>query len=235
VNLVGDDLFVTNVKRLKQGIDKQTANAILIKVNQIGSLTETLETVDMAHRNAYKAVMSHRSGETEDSHHRRSGGRHQLRADQDRLAGALRPSGQVQPAAAYRGTVGRRGAVCGAEHSSLLIPTCHGRPPSRPSMLPFARAEKWMAGSSPAMTREFYALSISEGGISRRLGAGGGAISRWAQAPASRQRSNRLGPRSPSTRACSTGTGRVARNNPAPARKAATNQDTAVRGRTPSP
>src|SRR4051812_39653389 len=67
VNLVGDDLFVTNVKRLKQGIDKQTANAILIKVNQIGSLTETLETVDMAHRNAYKAVMSHRSGETEDS------------------------------------------------------------------------------------------------------------------------------------------------------------------------
>jgi enolase len=67
VNLVGDDLFVTNVKRLKQGIDQQTANAILIKVNQIGSLTETLETVDMAHRAAYKAVMSHRSGETEDS------------------------------------------------------------------------------------------------------------------------------------------------------------------------
>jgi enolase len=67
VNLVGDDLFVTNVKRLKQGIDKQTANAILIKVNQIGSLTETLETVEMAHKAAYKAVMSHRSGETEDS------------------------------------------------------------------------------------------------------------------------------------------------------------------------
>src|ERR1041384_455514 len=67
VNLVGDDLFVTNVKRLKQGIDKATANAILIKVNQIGSLTETLETVEMAHRAAYKAVMSHRSGETEDS------------------------------------------------------------------------------------------------------------------------------------------------------------------------
>jgi enolase len=67
VNLVGDDLFVTNVKRLKQGIEKQTANAILIKVNQIGSLTETLETVEMAHKAAYKAVMSHRSGETEDS------------------------------------------------------------------------------------------------------------------------------------------------------------------------
>ena len=67
VNLVGDDLFVTNVERLKQGIERQTANAILIKVNQIGSLTETLDTVDMAHRAAYKCVMSHRSGETEDS------------------------------------------------------------------------------------------------------------------------------------------------------------------------
>ena len=67
VNLVGDDLFVTNVERLKMGIDKKTANAILIKVNQIGSLTETLATVDMAHRAGYKAVMSHRSGETEDS------------------------------------------------------------------------------------------------------------------------------------------------------------------------
>jgi len=67
VNLVGDDLFVTNVKRLKQGIDSATANAILIKFNQIGSLTETLETVDMAHRAAYRCVMSHRSGETEDS------------------------------------------------------------------------------------------------------------------------------------------------------------------------
>jgi enolase len=67
VNLVGDDLFVTNVKRLKMGIDKATANAILIKVNQIGSLTETLATVDMAHRAGYKSVMSHRSGETEDS------------------------------------------------------------------------------------------------------------------------------------------------------------------------
>ncbi len=67
VNLVGDDLFVTNVARLRQGIEKKTANAILIKVNQIGSLTETLDTVEMAHKAAYKAVMSHRSGETEDS------------------------------------------------------------------------------------------------------------------------------------------------------------------------
>ncbi|HVU19960.1 MAG TPA: phosphopyruvate hydratase, partial [Rhizomicrobium sp.] len=67
VQLVGDDLFVTNSARLKQGIANHAANAILIKVNQIGTLTETLDAVDTAHRNAYRAVMSHRSGETEDS------------------------------------------------------------------------------------------------------------------------------------------------------------------------
>ena len=65
--LVGDDLFVTNVKRLSDGIAKKTANSILVKVNQIGSLTETLAAVDMAHRAGYTAVMSHRSGETEDA------------------------------------------------------------------------------------------------------------------------------------------------------------------------
>ena len=65
--LVGDDLFVTNVTRLQQGIDSQIANAILVKVNQIGSLTETIDTVNLAKRNSYKTIMSHRSGETEDS------------------------------------------------------------------------------------------------------------------------------------------------------------------------
>ena len=65
--LVGDDLFVTNTKRLRQGITQGVANSILVKVNQIGSLTETLEAVEMAHKAAYSAVMSHRSGETEDS------------------------------------------------------------------------------------------------------------------------------------------------------------------------
>jgi len=67
VQLVGDDLFVTNVNRLKQGIDTATANAILIKVNQIGTLSETLDAIQMAHKAGYRAVMSHRSGETEDS------------------------------------------------------------------------------------------------------------------------------------------------------------------------
>jgi len=67
VQLVGDDLFVTNVERLSRGIDMSVANSILIKVNQIGTLTETTEAVSLANRNAYTAVMSHRSGETEDS------------------------------------------------------------------------------------------------------------------------------------------------------------------------
>ena len=65
--LVGDDLFVTNPKRLADGIEKGSANSILVKVNQIGSLTETLEAVEMAHKASFTAVMSHRSGETEDS------------------------------------------------------------------------------------------------------------------------------------------------------------------------
>ena len=67
VQLVGDDLFVTNTKRLSRGIKDGVANSILVKVNQIGSLTETLEAVEMAHKAGYTAVMSHRSGETEDS------------------------------------------------------------------------------------------------------------------------------------------------------------------------
>lgn len=67
VQLVGDDLFVTNTRRLAEGIEKGIANSILVKVNQIGTLTETIEAVEMAHRARYTSVMSHRSGETEDS------------------------------------------------------------------------------------------------------------------------------------------------------------------------
>ena len=66
IQIVGDDLFVTNVERLQRGIDTGTANALLVKVNQIGSLTETLDSVDLAHRNGLRCMMSHRSGETED-------------------------------------------------------------------------------------------------------------------------------------------------------------------------
>jgi enolase len=67
VQLVGDDLFVTNTVRLKQGIEQKSANAILIKLNQIGTLTETLQTIDLATRNGFKSIVSHRSGETEDT------------------------------------------------------------------------------------------------------------------------------------------------------------------------
>jgi enolase len=65
--LVGDDLFVTNTERLARGIDEGIANSILIKVNQIGTLSETLNAIEMAHKSGYTAVVSHRSGETEDS------------------------------------------------------------------------------------------------------------------------------------------------------------------------
>ena len=67
VQIVGDDLFVTNPERLQRGIDEGAANALLVKVNQIGSLTETLDAVELAHRNGYRCMMSHRSGETEDT------------------------------------------------------------------------------------------------------------------------------------------------------------------------
>ena len=67
IQLVGDDLFVTNTKRLERGIRENSANSILIKVNQIGTLTETLDAIEMANRNGWTAVVSHRSGETEDT------------------------------------------------------------------------------------------------------------------------------------------------------------------------
>lgn len=67
VQLVGDDLFVTNIKRLQKGLDNKTANSILIKLNQIGTLTETLDAIELAQKNGYTAVVSHRSGETEDT------------------------------------------------------------------------------------------------------------------------------------------------------------------------
>jgi enolase len=67
VQIVGDDLFVTNPERLGRGIQEQSANALLVKVNQIGSLTETLEAVELAHRSSFRCMISHRSGETEDT------------------------------------------------------------------------------------------------------------------------------------------------------------------------
>jgi enolase len=93
VQLVGDDLFVTNVERIRRGVTEGAANAVLIKLNQIGTLTETIEAVELAHRSGYAAVISHRSGETEDT---TIAAEH--RSDQDRLALTKRTRGQVQPA-----------------------------------------------------------------------------------------------------------------------------------------
>jgi enolase len=116
VQLVGDDLFVTNVERLRRGIASGVGNAILVKVNQIGTLTESLDAIELARTSGYAAVISHRSGETEDATiadlavATNTGG-----PDQDRRAVALRPRGEVQPAAPDRGRARRRGRVSGLE------------------------------------------------------------------------------------------------------------------------
>ena len=123
VQLVGDDLFVTNPAILKEGIEKGVANSILIKVNQIGTLTETFEAIEMAKRAGYTAVISHRSGETEDStRHRR---RPQRRSDQDGFDEPLGPHGQVQPAPSHRGTPRRSGGLPGPRRL-LLDPSLIG-------------------------------------------------------------------------------------------------------------
>ena len=105
--LVGDDLFVTNPERLRRGIEAGVGNSILVKVNQIGTLTETLEAIAIAREAGYSAVISHRSGETEDTTIAdlavgTGGG-----PDQDRRAVALGPGREVQPAPADRGGAGR--------------------------------------------------------------------------------------------------------------------------------
>ena len=111
VQLVGDDLFVTNPERLRQGIETGTGNAILVKVNQIGTLTETLEAVEMAHRAGYKAVMSHRSGETEDATIADLAVATNCGQIKTGSLSPLRPPGQVQPAHPHRGGAGCRGAL----------------------------------------------------------------------------------------------------------------------------
>lgn len=105
VQLVGDDLFVTNSERLRQGMDEGAGNAILIKPNQIGTLTETLDCIELAKRGGYKTIISHRSGETGGHLHRGLGGGGQRRADKDRGALPHRAGGQVQPPAAHRGVL----------------------------------------------------------------------------------------------------------------------------------
>ena len=99
IQLVGDDIFVTNAEILERGIREGVANAVLVKLNQIGTLTETLETVAVAERSAYRPVISHRSGETEDTTIADLAVAVERGADQDRCTGAFGPGRQVQPVA----------------------------------------------------------------------------------------------------------------------------------------
>ena len=106
IQIVGDDLFVTNRERLARGIKERVANSILIKLNQIGTLTETLSAIEMAKKAGYTSVISHRSGETEDTTICRCRGGDQCRTDQDRFGLPYRSGGQIQSAPEDRGGAG---------------------------------------------------------------------------------------------------------------------------------
>ena len=101
IRLIGDDLYVTNVQRLAKGIKSKASNAILIKPNQIGTLSETIATVQMAHKVGFAAVVSHRSGETEDTTIADISVGLNTGADQDRRAVPLGTTGKVQSIAAH--------------------------------------------------------------------------------------------------------------------------------------
>ena len=115
MQLVGDDLFVTNPAIIQQGIQKAIANAVLVKVNQVGTLTETMQAIELAKRAGYGTVISHRSGETEDTFVADLAVAVNAGPDQDRLAGAQRAHRQVQPAPAHRGRAGPRRLVAGPQ------------------------------------------------------------------------------------------------------------------------
>ena len=131
IQLVGDDLFVTNPERLRRGIELGVGNSILVKVNQIGTLTETFEAIRIAREAGYTAVISHRSGETEDTTIADLAVAHRRRPDQDRRALALGPGGQVQPAAADRGGARRGRRVprpAGIRPGVRVVEECRARP-----------------------------------------------------------------------------------------------------------
>ncbi len=111
---MGDDLFVTNVTRLPKGIKDGVANSILVKVNQIGTLTETLAAVEMAHKAGYTAVMSHRSGETEDSTIADLAVATNCGQIKTGSLARVRPHRKIQSAAAHRGGTRRAGEICRA-------------------------------------------------------------------------------------------------------------------------
>ena len=144
IQLVGDDVFVTNTKRLQRGIDEGVANSILIKLNQIGTLTETIEAIELARRNGYTTVISHRSGETEDSTIADLAVALGTGPDQDRLGLADRPHGQVQPTAADRGNPRRRRPLRRA-----AVPAEVGNSPRTPLSRTKARQGPFIARKHP--------------------------------------------------------------------------------------
>ena len=111
VQLVGDDVFVTNPEILRKGIAEGVGNALLVKLNQIGTVSETLDAIAMARDARYATIISHRSGRNRRQHDRRSGGRHVGRSDQDRLGQSQRSDGEVQPVAANRRRARKRSAL----------------------------------------------------------------------------------------------------------------------------
>jgi len=125
VQILGDDIFVTNPMRLARGLAERSANAILIKLNQIGTLTETLDVARTAMQAGWGAMVSHRSGETEDTFHRRLRGGRRYLPDKERCTIALGAGGEVQPVAQDRGGAGRGGAA------GPLVRRPRGRPPRR--------------------------------------------------------------------------------------------------------
>ena len=132
VQLVGDDLFVTNTKILREGISKGVANSILIKINQIGTLTETFAAIEMAKRAGYTAVISHRSGETEDTTIADIAVGTNAGQIKTGSLSRTRPHGQVQPAAAHRGRARRRRDLSGARRvlsaSARTLSACASLP-----------------------------------------------------------------------------------------------------------
>ena len=158
VQLVGDDLFVTNVDRLGKGIEEGVGNAVLVKVNQIGTLTETLQCIELAKGSAYGVVISHRSGETEDTFIADLAVATGRGADQDRQRQPHRPHGQVQPAAPDRRGAGRSGALSGT------------------GPLPAVTPARWAALAALAFAL-YFAVQGGEYGTTRPAAApaGGGA------------------------------------------------------------
>ena len=204
VQLVGDDLFVTNPQRLADGIARGCANALLVKVNQIGTLTETLDAVHLAHRSGYRCMMSHRSGETEDTTIADLAVATDCGQIKTRRPGALRARREVQPAAAHRGGARRRRALR-RRHRLPAVParghalamTSPRRPPSSGGRQPAASGRppgggRPSPGRRPARAARPASRAVARPAPSSAAPArGGGAAAGVTPRPAGTRRGRR--------------------------------------------